>query len=258
MNKVNLLKAEKIDEWAESLEQQGIEYVRFELPDLHGMARSKLVPTRHVSSYAKKGLNMYGGTLSLDTASNVVPGTLYHEEVNYRDQLLIPDLQTATPVPWLSNTVKVICDPQWADGTPLRAAPRYVLKQVLQKADELGYQVMMAHEFEFYILDPKTLEPTFNGVHIFNNTRNQYLAVIDPLLKHLEVSGLDIITHNCEYAPSQFEINYAPSKGIRGGDSGFTFKNASSPSCRSARHIYVKTVSELRGMRDSLSREFDR
>ncbi|MEM6717269.1 MAG: glutamine synthetase, partial [Cyanobacteria bacterium P01_C01_bin.147] len=39
-------------------------------------------------------------------------------------------------------------------------------------------------------------------------------------------AGIDVITHNCEYAPSQFEINYGPGMGIHGADKAFTFKNA--------------------------------
>ncbi|MCL6548346.1 MAG: glutamine synthetase family protein [Alicyclobacillus sp.] len=212
--------------FARALSERGIRYVRFELPDLHGTARSKLVPVRHVARYAKKGLNMYGGTLSLDTASRVVPGTRYHEEVNYRDQYLFPDFRSAAPVPWLPETAKVICDTYWADGTALEAAPRHVLRRVLQRADAMGYDVMLGHEFEFYLLDPDTRRPLFEGVHIFQNTRNEWRPVLRELIGYLEDSGIDVITHNCEYAPSQFEINYAPSVGLHAGDVAFTFKNA--------------------------------
>jgi glutamine synthetase len=66
--------------------EQGIRNVRFELPDMHGNSRSKLVPIEHAGRYAEEGLNMYGGTVVLDTSSDVVSGTLYNEEVGYADQ----------------------------------------------------------------------------------------------------------------------------------------------------------------------------
>ena len=47
-------------------QQAGVEWVRFELPDLHGTSRSKTVPIAHAGSYAERGLNMYGGTSVLD------------------------------------------------------------------------------------------------------------------------------------------------------------------------------------------------
>src|ERR1700693_3170097 len=37
--------------------------------------------------------------------------------------------------------------------------------------------------------------------------------------------GIDIITANCEYAGSQWEINYMPGSGMAGPDLAFSFKN---------------------------------
>ena len=83
--------AEVLADWRE----RGIRNVRFELPDMHGTSRSKLVPIEHADRYAREGLNMYGGTVVLDSRSDVVPGTLYNEEIAYADQRLRPDPSTA-------------------------------------------------------------------------------------------------------------------------------------------------------------------
>jgi glutamine synthetase len=216
---------DRISQFIAQLQEQDIEYVRFELPDLHGVSRLKVVPIDKVEGYIRKGLNFYGGTLALDTASFVVPGSGYHSERKYQDHMIFPDLDTLTPVPWLPKTAKVICDPYWSLNEPLTVAPRYVLKSLLDKTAELGFDVMMGHEFEFYLLTADK-KPMFDGLHIFNHIRNQYVPEIDQLLDYLRDSGVDVITHNCEYAPSQFEINYGASKGIRGADKAFTFKNA--------------------------------
>lgn len=219
------VEGDAIAQFVSTLKQQGIEYVRFELPDLHGVSRLKVVPIDKVEGYIRKGLNFYGGTLALDTASMVVPNSGYHTERKYRDHLIFPDLDSLTPVPWLDKTAKVICDPYWSIEEPLTVAPRYVLKTLLQKAADLGFDVMMGHEFEFYLLTADK-QPIFDGLHIFNHIRNQYIPEIDQILAYLRASGIDVITHNCEYAPSQFEINYGASKGILGADKAFTFKNA--------------------------------
>ena len=81
--------------------EQGIRNVRFELPDMHGTSRSKLVPIEHAGKYAETGLTMYGGVVVLDSRSDVVPGTLYNEEVSHADQRLKPDPATAAiPHQW--------------------------------------------------------------------------------------------------------------------------------------------------------------
>lgn len=217
---------DQIAQFMAKLKAQGVEYVRFELPDLHGVSRLKVVPIDKVESYTRKGLNFYGGTLALDTASMVVPGSGLHEERNYQDHSLFPDLDTLAPVPWLDRTAKVICDPYWTTDEPLTVAPRYILKKLLLKAAEMGFDVMMGHEFEFYLLKAETQEPLFDGLHIFNHIRNQYIPELDQLLNYLRDAGVDVITHNCEYAPSQFEINFGASVGIHAADKAFTFKTA--------------------------------
>lgn len=217
---------DRVTELVDSLKQQGIQYVRFEMPDLHGVSRLKVIPIDKVEGYARKGLNFYGGTLALDTASRVVPDSGYHAERKYRDHLLVPDWETVSPVPWIDKTLKVICDPYWSPSEPLTIAPRYVLKSLLQVADQLGFEVMMGHEFEFYWLTADTKDPIFDGLHVFNHVRNQYISEVDQLIQYLIDAGINVITHNCEYAPSQYEINYGPAMGIKAADKAFTFKNA--------------------------------
>src|SRR5918999_2144851 len=155
-------------EWGES----GIRYVRFELPDMHGTSRSKTVPIDHAEGYAQSGLNMYGGTVVLDTRSDVVPGTLYNEEIAYADQRLRPDPETARVVPWLEGTGRLICDTYWDDGRALGAAPRHVFRRVLDRCHELGYEALIGIEPEFFLLEPETRRPLFEGYHIFNTVRN--------------------------------------------------------------------------------------
>ena len=225
-NIVSVPKPDEIANWVQSLIGQGVRYVRFELPDLHGVSRLKVVPINKVEGYARKGLNFYGGTLALDTASSVVSNSGYHEERKYRDMALFPDLESCTPVPWMDNTVKVVCDAYWTPDEPLAGAPRYVLQSLLKAAETMGFQVMMGHEFEFYLLDAETHKPLFDGLHIFNHIRNQYVPELGQMLDYLQGAGIDVITHNCEYAPSQFEINFGPGIGIKGADKAFSFKNA--------------------------------
>jgi glutamine synthetase len=204
---------------------QGVRNVRFELPDMHGTSRSKLIPISHVAEYAESGLNMYGGTVVLDSRSDVVAGTLYNEEIGYGDQLLRPDPSTAATVPWARATGRMICDGFWVDGRPLEAAPRHVFRRVLDRCHQLGYEPLMGIESEFYLLDRESRRPLFGGTHIFNTLRNTYVPVIERIVEEMRAYGIDIITANCEYAGSQWEINYTPARGMEGPDQAFSFKN---------------------------------
>lgn len=221
-----------IADWKE----RGIRNVRFELPDMHGTSRSKIVPIDHAAHYAEDGLNMYGGAAVLDSRSDVVPGTLYNEEVAYADQLLRPDPSTAAIVPWVEATGRFICDATWSDGRALAASPRHVFHRVLERCRKLGYEPLMGTESEFYLLDADTHKPLFTGYHIFNSVRNTWVPAIERIINQMRDYGIDIITANCEYAGSQWEINYTPGTGMAGPDRAFSFKNG------------VKEIARLEGL----------
>jgi glutamine synthetase len=206
--------------------ERAIRNVRFELPDMHGTSRSKLVPIEHAPRYAEEGLNMYGGAVVLDSRSDVVPGTLYNEEIGYADQRLKPDPSTAAIVPWAKDTGRMICDTFWDDGTPLGAAPRHVFRRVLTRCRHLGYEPLIGLEPEFYLLDGETRQPLFDGYQIFNTVRNTWVPAIERIVEQTRAFGIDIVTANCEYAGSQWEIVFGPSSGMAGPDTAFSFKNA--------------------------------
>src|SRR5262245_17067568 len=215
----------RIKEILEGWQRDGIGFVRCELPDLHGISRSKTIPIVHAQDYAERGLNMYGGTSVLDSRSDVVAGTLYHAERGYGDQLLFPDPGSAAVLPWADRTARFICDAQWYDGSPLAATPRHVFRRALEKAHSMGFEPLMGSEFEFYLLTGDTHEPLFDVYQIFNTVRNDYVPTIRRIAEEMPRVGVDIITSNSEYAGSQWEINFAPGRAMAGPDDAFTFKN---------------------------------
>ncbi len=210
---------------AQELRENSVEFVRFELPDLAGLSRGKTVPIDHVASYALNGLNLYGGTVTLDTASLPIAGTGYNEDANFADCLMVPDPATVSNVPWLANTARVICDTKWYDGTPQQAAPRMVLKTMLEAAAAMGFGVKMGHEYEFYVVDLATRQPLYTGQPIFVTAITHRHPAMDKLMRVLGQSGVDMITANGEFGPGQWELNFAALDGIAAADRAFVFKN---------------------------------
>jgi glutamine synthetase len=167
---------------------------------------------------------MYGGVSVLDSRSDVVGGTLYHEERKYGDQLLFPDPDTATVIPWADRTARLICDAQWYDGSTLEATPRAVFRRVLERCRSMGFEPLIGFEYEFYLLDDEG-RPLFEGYHIFNTVRNSWVPTIGRIIELMPQAGVDIITSNSEYAGAQWEINFGPGRGLVAPDNAFTFKN---------------------------------
>jgi glutamine synthetase len=217
--------AESARDFAQGLRENSVEYVRFELPDLAGLSRGKTVPIGQVENYTLNGLNLYGGTVTLDSDSLPIPGTGYNEDINFADCLMVPDPAAVSNVPWLANTARVICDTEWYDGRAQQAAPRMVLKTMLAKAAELGFGVKMGHEYEFYVVDLATRKPLYEGQPIFVSAITHRFPQLDKLMRVLEASGVEMITANGEFGPGQWELNFAAMDGVAAADRAFVFKN---------------------------------
>jgi glutamine synthetase len=238
---------------AQSLRENSVEFVRFELPDLAGLSRGKTVPIDHVEAYTLNGLNLYGGTVTLDTNSIPIQGTGYNEDVNFTDCLMVPDPGSVSNVPWLANTARVICDTKWYDGRAQLAAPRMVLKNVLAAAAEMGFGVKMGHEYEFYVVDLETRKPLYSGQPIFVTARSHQHPAMEKLLRVLQASGVDMITANAEHGPAQWELNFAALDGVAAADRAFVFKNTVKEFLRTEGLLATFMTKPYRGISGSCS-----
>ena len=77
---------DRVDKILAKLRRAGVEHVRFELPDMHGSARSKQVPIEWFAQFARDGVNMYGGMVDGGTC------------VCARVALYLHDYHTCTPL----------------------------------------------------------------------------------------------------------------------------------------------------------------
>ena len=236
-----------LGEWRSS----GIRYVRFELPDMHGISRSKTIPIDHAGDYAERGLNMYGGVRPRH-ALRRGRGNPLPRGARVRRPAPVPGPGHRGGPPVGRATGRFICDAQWHDGTPLAATPRYVFRRALDRCREMGFEPVLRFEFEFYLLTGDTHEPLYSGYHIFNTVRNAHVPTIRSILDAMPQVGVDIITSNCEYAGSQWEINFAPGRGLAGPDDAFTFKNGVKEiAAQRGVHcdVHVEALARLRGQR---------
>ncbi|MFQ5341233.1 MAG: glutamine synthetase family protein [Anaerolineae bacterium] len=208
------------------IQDNGIEFIRFEQTDTHGIARSKTIPKAHFESFATRGLNFLMGQLGFDVQAGVAPGTGYLEEIGFPDSRLFPDFDTFRVLPWADATARVICEAHFYDGRPAMAHPRVVVRKLLDELTEMGYTLRSGFEYEFYLVDRETHEPPFPGIQIFATLRNNFDEdLVYHILRGMSAVGVDIITANAEYGPGQMEINFAPADGVTGADNAFTFKN---------------------------------
>ena len=216
---------DSLDALEQRITADKIEFVRFEESDTHGIARSKIVPARHVRHFAESGLNLWLGLLGVDAQFGIATGTGYLEEVGYGDGRILPDLSTYRVLPWAESTARLLCEPLDLDGRPAMAAPRALARALLGKLEAMGYRLLSGFEYEFYLVDRVTRHPVFPGLQMFSTLRNAFDdAFLIPVLRGMIEIGVDVITANVEFGTGQVEINFAPAIGIDAADHAFTFK----------------------------------
>lgn len=219
----------------EFLDGQSLEEVECIIPDLAGTARGKAMPGHKF----KPDDQIY---LPISLFYQTISGEYVDMEIENqwleKDVVLIPDLSTATAVPWADDrTLQVICDMRLRDGADLEVAPRNVLRRVLQHYDDAGLRPIVAPELEFYLTKPNVdpnepIEPPIGrtgrrGVssQVYSMSAvDEYGQVIDTIYDYAEAQGLQIDTVIQEGGAGQIEINLQHGDPLQLADQVFFFK----------------------------------
>jgi glutamine synthetase len=208
------------------IEQNKIEFIRFESPDVNGISRGKLVALANLERVVEKGLAMVSDLLTWDAQADVAwQGTGYAEDLTFADLVFRPDLSTFKVVPWADHTARVLGDLHFYDGRPALGSSRHVFKHVLDLAQEMGFTCRSGHEYEFYLLNAETKEPIFGGHQIMTTFKHEAHPILRDIQRYMTQMGIEITTCNTEWGPAQYEINYSPADGIAAADQSFTWKN---------------------------------
>ena len=224
--------AKSLADW---LQEYVITEVECFIPDMTGIARGKIMPTRTFSTQG--GLRLPESVLiQTVTGDYADDDTLIHPTDG--DMVLRPDPTTVRLVPWaIDPTAQVIHDCYFADGSPVEIAPRHVLHRVLTLYKERGWRPVLAPELEFYLVKTNTdpdypLEPPIGRSGRAETARQSYsidaVNEFDPLIEELydycEAQRLAIDTLIHEAGAGQMEINLLHGNPLELADQTFLFK----------------------------------
>ena len=204
------------------VEEEDVEFIRLQFTDMFGMLKNVAI----TAGQLEKALNnrcVFDGS--------AIEGFVREEET---DMYLHPDLDTFTIFPWRPQQGKVarlVCDVYGPDGTPFEGDPRYILKQVLKEAEELGFYFNVGPECEFFLFHtdeegrPTTKTHEMAGyfdvapIDLAENVRRD-------IVLNLEEMGFEIESSHHEIAPAQHEVDFQYEKGLKAADNILTFKMA--------------------------------
>lgn len=215
-----------------------IRVVKVTVPDMEGMLRGKRIMSQFfLESVASHGSHFADLIFGWDVLSEPITGLKYTgAHTGYPDLTLIPDLATLHMVPGEPGVAAVLCDAFSPEGEAIELAPRQILRNVVQQANDLGYEPICAYEFEFYLFEgsPRELSrdgfrdlvPITDGIFPYSVFRDAGTdSVIGDIRDRLAAIGVFIEASNSEYGPGQFEVNIHYSDALSAADSAVLLKN---------------------------------
>ena len=221
----------KEDIWR-MIEEEDVEFIRLQFTDIFGTLKNVAVTT----SQLERVLN---NEIMFDGAS--IEG---FARVEQSDMFLRPDLDTFAIFPWRPQQGKVarfLCDIYRPDGTPFAGDPRHVLKRTVQEAAEMGYQMDVGPECEFFLFhtddegNPTTITHEkawyfdVGPLDLGENARRDMILTLEDM-------GFVVEASHHEDAPAQHEIDFHYDEALKTADDIMTFKLA------------VKTIAKRHGL----------
>jgi glutamine synthetase len=235
-----------------------IDTVLLALTDMQGRLQGKRLTAEHfLADVADHGAEACNYLLAVDVDMNTVDGyAMSSWERGYGDFELKPDLATLRRVPWQPGTAMVLADLQWADGTPVVASPRQILRRQVQRLAERGWEAFAATELEFMVFRTpydeafrrayRDLEPA----NLYNVDYSMLgTARVEPLIRRIRngMTGAGLVVENskgeCNFG--QHEINFRYADALRTADEHAIYKNG------------AKEIADQEGMAITFMAKFD-
>ncbi|APF24385.1 type I glutamate--ammonia ligase [Clostridium butyricum] len=217
------------------VQENGVRFIRLQFTDIFGALKNVAITEKQLAKALDNQI-MFDGS-SID-------GFVRIEE---SDMYLRPNLDTFVIFPWRPQQGKVarlICDIYRPDGTPFEGDPRYALRRAIDDAAELGFEMNVGPECEFFLFETDEngqattitqdkagyfdLAPTDKGE---NARRDMTLA--------LEEMEFEIEASHHEVAEGQNEIDFKYGPALETADKIMTFK------------LVVKAIAQRHGLHAS-------
>ena len=129
-------------ELATLAEQSGTQFILALFVDLRGKPCAKLVPVEAIDELAKDGVGFDG----------YAAGAMGQEPKD-PDLVAVPDPASFTPIPFVKEGLALVHCDVYVEGKLWPYAPRNILKAMIQRAADAGYEPWMGAEVEYYLVN---------------------------------------------------------------------------------------------------------
>ena len=206
-----------------------IKYFLISFVDLFGVLRSKLVPAQAIGEMQKNGAGFAGFATWLDMS----PAD--------SDMFAIPDPNSLIQLPW-NKEVGWLASDLWMNGKQVKASPRIMLKDQINKLSKLNLKMKSGVECEYFLISP-------DGSNIADSRDIQSKPCYD---QSALMRRYDLIKEICD---SMIELGWKPYQNDHEDANGQFEMNWDYDDCllTADRHVFfkfmVKSLAEKHGLR---------
>ena len=215
-------RAVRLDEATDFLrEHPEVQFVDLLIADMNGVVRGKRIERNNLPKVFEKGINLPASLFALDITGSTVESTGLGLDIGDADRVCFPITDTLSMEPWQKRpTAQLLMTMHEMEGEPFFADPREVLRQVVQRFDELGFTVCAAFELEFYLIDqeningrPQPPRSPISGkrpqsVQVYSmDDLDEYADCLQDIIDGARAQGIPADAIVAESAPAQFEVN---------------------------------------------------
>jgi glutamine synthetase len=209
----------------DEIDEKNVDFLRLQFTDILGTVKNVSVPATQAEKAFTEGIYFDGSSID---------GFVRIQESDMR---LDPDPETFAVLPWRNGdsdggaAARLICDViDTSTGEPFSGDPRGVLKDAIARAEEMGYDVNMAPEPEFFLFeedeDGRATTITNDAGGYFDLAPKDLASdVRRDIIYGLESMGFDIEASHHEVAEGQHEINFTYDDALSTADNVATFRS---------------------------------
>ncbi len=197
--------------------ENDVKFVRLWFTDIVGALKSFAITVEELEKAFQDGMGFDGSSIE------------GFARIDESDMVARPDPSTFQLIPWRPRepgVARMFCDIHYPDGRPFEGDPRFVLKQQLKRAAELGYTFYVSPELEyFYFKSDKATEPLDQGGY-FDEVADAAHDLRRATVLTLEAMGIEVEYSHHEVAPSQHEIVLRYTDALTMADNAMTYRLA--------------------------------
>lgn len=250
-------------ELVQRLKADEFDVVRFAWPDQHGILRGKTLVASAACDVLYSGVNLTSTLMGKDTShrtvfpifSGAATDTIFQMQ-GASDFIIVADPDTFRVLPWVKRTAWVLCDSYLVNGQASPFGTRRILKNALSELGSRGFDLIAGLEVECHIFrvadnnlrlsdvgqpgTPPDVVPLNTGYQYLTELRYDSAEfILDTLRETLQQLDLPLTSIEVEFGPSQFELVFGPTDGLRAADNMVILRNAVKQVCQ--RHGYHAT-----------------